>query len=57
MSLTYDKRLKMIIWDHLSPSKQELAGNYKYYGPDMTFDGLYFEKGVWKYVSDVDITK
>lgn len=54
MTLRYDKDSKMIIWDHLSPSKQELVGHYEYYGPDMTYDGFIFEKGIWKFISDVN---
>ena len=30
MILRYNKSMKMIIWDHLSPSKQELTGNLEY---------------------------
>ncbi len=55
MNLSYDEHKKMIIWDHLSPSKSELKGHYEYYGPDLSFDGLFFEKGVWKYFADVDL--
>ena len=55
MTLRYDKDFEMIIWDHLSPSKQELVGHYEYYGPDMTYDGFIFEKGIWKFISDVDL--
>jgi len=57
MNLRYDKKKDMIIWDHLSPSKPELKGYFEYYGPDLTFDGLYFEKGIWKYIPDVDLRK
>ena len=57
MNLRYNKKKKMIIWDHLSPSKPELKGHYEYYGPDLTFDALYFEKGIWKYISDIDLSK
>lgn len=57
MILNYDKNLKMIIWDHLSPSKPELNGHFEYYGPDMTFDGFIFDKGIWTLISDVDISK
>ena len=56
MSLRYDKNLKMIIWDHLSPSKQELEGNFEYYGPDLTYDGFIFEKGIWNFISDVNLS-
>jgi len=57
MTLTYDTKLKMVIWDHLSPSKQEFKGIYKYYGPDLSFDALQFEKGFWKYIPDIELNK
>ncbi|MCF6365331.1 MAG: hypothetical protein L3J35_03930 [Bacteroidales bacterium] len=57
MQLTYDEKNKRIVWDHLSPSKQELKGQYEYYGPDLTFDALFFDKGIWQYSSDIDLSK
>lgn len=56
MLLHYDKRHKMIVWDHLAPSKPELKGQYMFYGPDSSYDGLYFNKGVWDFYSDINIT-
>ncbi len=53
MNLKYDKDSKLVIWDHLSPSKPELEGHFEYYGPDMTYDALKFEKGIWQYLPDV----
>ena len=55
MNLLFDKKLDKIIWDHLSPSKPGLTGHYEYYGPDMSFDGLYFDKGIWKYIADIEM--
>ncbi len=57
MMLRFDKKQDMIIWDHLSPSKQELRGHYRYYGPDLSFDALKYEKGIWKFMSDIEIMK
>ena len=57
MSLRYDEKNKQIIWDHLSPSKQELKGHYEYYGPDLSFDALLFDKGIWKYIPDIEINQ
>lgn len=53
MLLQYDKRYDMIIWDHLSAPNSGLKGNYEYYGPDGTQDGLNFENGMWKYYPDI----
>ena len=55
MSLQWNDNLKMIIFDHLSPSKQSQTGNYRYYGPDFSYDGLRFEKGIWEMVEDIDV--
>ncbi len=54
MSLHYDEKLKMIVFDHLSPSENHLKGKFEYYGPDWSYDALKFEKGKWQYYIDVD---
>ncbi|MCQ2973623.1 MAG: hypothetical protein MJ211_02285 [Bacteroidales bacterium] len=53
MSLNYNKKLKMFVADHLSAPAQ-FKGNPKYMGPDMSFDGYYFDDGKWLYLSDID---
>ncbi len=55
MSLKWNEKLQMIVFDHLSPSKPSFTGNYQYYGPDFSYDGLRFENGIWELVEDVDI--
>ncbi len=57
MNLYYDKKRDAIIWDHLSPAKPHLEGHFEYYGPDASFDALRFEKGIWKYIADIDLRK
>ena len=37
----------MIIMDHLTPPDASLKGEWKYYGPDFSYDALYWEKGKW----------
>jgi hypothetical protein len=56
MSLRYNKDAKMIVFDHLSPNKSSLNNNYEFYGPDFTYDGLKFEKGIWVHLENIDIT-
>lgn len=56
MSLRYNHEAKMIVFDHLSPSKSSLKDNYEFYGPDFTYDGLKFEKGIWVHYKNIDIT-
>jgi len=55
MSLKYDKKKKMILFDHLSPSSPSLKGQYRYYGPDFTYDGFQFKKGIWNYKSNLEL--
>jgi len=54
MTLRYDDNLKMIVLDHLSPFKPMLSGNYRFYGPDGSYDGIEFKKGTFILHSDVD---
>ncbi len=56
MSLQYNDSMKMIVFDHLSPSKPSLMGQYEFYGPDFTYDGLKWEKGIWVHYSNIDVT-
>lgn len=56
MSLRYDLQKKMIVFDHLSPSKPSLEGKFEFYGPDFSYDGLKFEKGIWEHYRNIDIT-
>ena len=55
MGLKWNDHLQMIVYDHLSPVKPEFEGNYKFYGPDFSFDAYRFDKGVWVYVPDVNV--
>jgi hypothetical protein len=55
MSLRWNDKMNMIVFDHLSPSRPSYSGNYQYYGPDLSFDGLRFEKGLWVTVENLDV--
>ncbi|MBL0048353.1 MAG: hypothetical protein IPP32_09705 [Bacteroidetes bacterium] len=54
MSLRFDDNRKQILYDHLVPRSPELKGQYEFYGPDMSIDGLHFKKGKWQLLEDVD---
>ncbi len=56
MSLRYDFTRKMIIHDHLSPSQPRYRGQYRFYGPDFSYDGFVFENNHWRQVRDIDIS-
>ncbi len=47
MMLRYDENFKMIVYDHLSPENGKFTGQYMYYGPDMSHDGIRFIRGNW----------
>ena len=55
MTLNYDQKLEMIVFDHLSPSKPNLVGIYEFYGPDFSYDGLKFKKGKWNLFNDIEV--
>ena len=55
MTLAYDDKKEMIVFDHLSPSKPSLTGQFEFYGPDFSYDGLKFERGIWNSYTDIDV--
>ena len=55
MSLKWEAKRKQIVFDHLSPTEEDLQGVRQYYVPDMSFDALELKKGTWVYEKDVDI--
>ena len=55
MSLKWNERMKMIVFDHLSPSRPSFTGNYEYYGPDFSYDGFRFEKDAWVLTEQIDM--
>jgi len=55
MGLKYNKELKMIVFDHLSPLKPSYEGLYMFYGPDFSYDGFKFNNGIWNEVLDIDV--
>jgi len=55
VSLKYDDKLKMIVFDHLSPADVNQTGMYENYGPDFSYDGLKFKRGKWELMKDIDL--
>jgi hypothetical protein len=53
MSLKYDKERSLIIYDHLSPESPNLVGFYDYYIPDLSYDGMAWEKDKWIVKEDI----
>src|SRR4030042_6147493 len=55
MTVRYNKKNKMIVFDHLSPIEPALRNNPRFYAPDSSYDGFRFRKGIWEYVPDIDV--
>ena len=55
MMLRYDEKQEMIVFDHLSPSLKKFKGQYMYYGPDLSQDGLKFIDGKWILKQNLDL--
>lgn len=39
MTLAFDKKVNMIVFDHLAPFEANMEGNFEYYASDLSFDG------------------
>ncbi|SDD26084.1 hypothetical protein SAMN05216323_11172 [Williamwhitmania taraxaci] len=55
MMMRYMDESDMIIFDHLSPSEPQYVNDFRFYGPDFSYDGFKFEKGKWLLHSDLDM--
>ncbi len=55
MQLQYDESRKAFIFDHLSPEEPSMQGIRAYYGPDFSYDGLFYRKKYWTLQEDLDI--
>ena len=53
MLLMYKPEMERIVFDHLSPIRPSLEGQYQFYGPDASYDAFYFEDGVWRLESNI----
>jgi hypothetical protein len=54
MSVRYDPSMDMITFDHLVPFHPIYSGNFEFYGPDGSFDGLEFNGNSWILREDID---
>ncbi|MBP5365021.1 MAG: hypothetical protein J6Y82_03750 [Bacteroidales bacterium] len=54
MLLRYDAAQKQIVMDHLSPSNSMFAGEYRFYGPDFSYDAYEITKDGWTFREDID---
>lgn len=54
MMVMYDDKEEMIIFDHLSPTNSLFRGEYRFYGPDFSYDAYEVTRDGWKYKEDID---
>ncbi len=45
VSINYDEKFNRFVFDHLSPTRPDLEGQFQFYVPDMTFDAFVLKKG------------
>ena len=55
LTLEWNEPLKMIIFDHLSPIRNDYIGNFQFYVPDFSYDGFLLTPNGWEYRADIDI--
>ena len=55
MILRYDSNVNMIVMDNLSPTSPFFQNDFRFYGPDFSYNGLKFENGKWVYFDDIDL--
>ena len=55
MTLRYDQDSKMVVFDHLAPSDPIHTGDARFYGPDFSYDGFFFDKGRWTFKREIDV--
>jgi len=55
MTLTVDRKVNMIVFDHLSPYDPKMTGNFEFYGTDLTFDGYKLTWGKLTLIEEVEL--
>jgi hypothetical protein len=55
MLLRYEKHKKRIVFDHLSPAVDKAEGDFRFYGPDFTYDAFRFKRGAWHYMEHLKL--
>ena len=49
----YDEDKEYIVFDHLEPLEGAQKGMYEFYVPSLSYDGLTFKNGKWRFVEDL----
>lgn len=56
MTLRLDKKVGMIVFDHLAPLSTDMTGNFEYYASDSSFDAYKPLGGKLKLVENIEVT-
>jgi hypothetical protein len=51
--MQYNIEKKMIIYNFLVPVNPNFEGDYRFYVPDISYDGLIFKNGKWTLVEGI----
>lgn len=54
MHLQYNPKLQQFTFDHLAPSSNLVIDQFRFYGPDGSYDALKMEKKYWIYLPNID---
>ena len=57
MYLRYHPEIKTIVYNPLEPVNPNFEGDYRFYVPDYSYDGLTFKNGKWTFVEDVTFNR
>lgn len=55
MTLTVDKKVNMIVFDHLVPYDPKMVGKFEFYASDSTFDGYKITYGKLSIIENVEL--
>jgi hypothetical protein len=55
MTLTLDKTVNMIVFDHLAPFSEDMTGNFEYYASDLSFDAYKIQNGRLKLLENIEL--
>lgn len=55
MTLTTDKTVNMIVFDHLAPMAPEMEGNFEYYASDLSFDAYKIVNGRLRLIENIEL--
>ncbi len=55
MTLAWDKKVNMIVFDHLVPYEPTMVGNFEFYGSDLSFDAYKINWGKLSLLENVEL--